>query len=89
MTEVIVTENLLRHVDCPRLEGRGQTVRAVLDSALAEHSTLRRYILDDQGRLRRHMMIFVDGRPIADRFMLSDSIPESGIVHVMQALSGG
>lgn len=45
--------------------------------------------MDDQGALRRHMAVFVDGRQIKDRRGLSDAVGETSEVYVMQALSGG
>ena len=50
---------------------------------------LRSYVLDDQGRLRTHVVIYVDGRPVQDRMALADSVTEGAEIHVMQALSGG
>jgi hypothetical protein len=50
---------------------------------------LRGYVLDDQGALRHHMMVFVDGEPIRDRARLSDLVRPTSEVYVMQALSGG
>jgi sulfur carrier protein ThiS len=50
---------------------------------------LRGYIFDDQNRLRRHVVVFVNGEPVQDREQLSDVVQESTEVFVMQALSGG
>jgi hypothetical protein len=46
-------------------------------------------VLDDNGAVRKHMVIFVDGVQIADRAHLSDQVAPAGQVYVMQALSGG
>ena len=45
--------------------------------------------LDDQGGVRKHVMIFVDNRPLVDRDCLSDALTPASEVYVMQALSGG
>ncbi|TWU00285.1 hypothetical protein Pla108_12340 [Botrimarina colliarenosi] len=50
---------------------------------------LKSYVLDEQGRLRRHVAVFVDGRLITDRLGLSDAVTPTSEVFVMQALSGG
>ena len=89
MPTVAFTPNLQRHVECPPERVDGATVRAVLDQVFAANPRLRGYVLDDQGALRRHMMIFVDGQQIADRDGLSDPVRASAEVYVMQALSGG
>jgi molybdopterin converting factor small subunit len=86
---VVFTPNLKRHVECPTEEVVGATVRAVLDAVFAHNPTLRGYVLDDQGALRRHMSVFVDGHQIGDRDHLSDPVRPTSEVYVMQALSGG
>lgn len=67
----------------------GDTVRAALDAVFAQNPAARRYVLDDQGALRKHMTIFVDGTLVRDRQHLSDPVPKGAAVHVFQALSGG
>jgi hypothetical protein len=86
---VVFTPNLKRHVECPTEIVDGATVRAVLDAVFAENPRLRGYVLDDQGALRRHMTVFVDGQQIDDRDHLSDPVRPASEVYVMQALSGG
>lgn len=89
MATVAFTPNLQRHVECPTESVDGGSVRAVLDQVFAQNPRLRGYVLDDQGALRRHMMIFVDGQQIADRERLTDAVHPTAEVYVMQALSGG
>jgi molybdopterin synthase sulfur carrier subunit len=89
MPEVVFTRTLLRHLPAPTVRVDGATVREVLEAALRPNPSLRAYILDDQGRLRRHVTIFVDGEVIADRDGLGDPVRADGSVFVMQALSGG
>lgn len=89
MPRIAFTQNLKRHVQCPAGHAPGETVRAVLDAVFAVNQRARGYVLDDQGGVRRHVTIFVDGRPIRDRARLSDPVPADGEVFVMQALSGG
>jgi sulfur-carrier protein len=50
---------------------------------------LRGYVLDDQGALRRHVAIYVNGRPISDRARLTDAVAQDDEIYVFQALSGG
>ena len=86
---VVFTPNLQRHVEAPAERIAGATVRAVLDTVFAHNPRLRHYVLDDQGALRRHMIIFVDGQQIDDRKNLSDPVRDASEIYVMQALSGG
>ena len=46
-------------------------------------------MLDDQGALRTHVVVFVDSEQIADRDEQSDPVREGADIWVMQALSGG
>jgi len=89
MPHVSFTQNLKRHLSAPSREVPGATVREALDGVFSENPRLRGYVLDDQGRLRRHVMIFVDGQMIEDRSRLSDAVEPQSELLVMQALSGG
>ena len=89
MIRVCFTENIQRHVACPPEDVRGDTVRAVLDQVFEMNPAVRGYVLDEQGILRKHMAVFIDGIQISDRITLSDPVPEGSEVYVMQALSGG
>lgn len=62
---------------------------AALQAVFVENPVLRGYVLDDQGRLRKHVAVFVDGVQISDRVHLSDPVREDSDIFVMQALSGG
>jgi molybdopterin converting factor small subunit len=89
MARVTFTSNLRRHVDCATVEAEGQTVREVLDIVFESNDRLRTYILDDQAALRKHMLIFVDGKRVSDLVGLSDTVQPKSEVYVLQALSGG
>lgn len=89
MADVAFTPNLQRHVECPRRDAPGTTVREVLEGVFADNPRLRGYIVDERGALRRHMIVFVDGRQISDRERLSDRVGPRSEIYVMQALSGG
>jgi molybdopterin converting factor small subunit len=89
MAVIHFTSNLRRHVDCPSVTVSGATVRQVLDEAFATNERLKTYVLDEQGHLRRHMRILVDGVAIKDLEKQSDAVRPSSEVWVMQALSGG
>ena len=89
MPRVSFTGNLQRHLSCPPAEVAGETVHAVLQAVFQDNPRLRSYLLDDQGRLRRHVNIFVNERMICDRSGLSDQVTDDDEVFVVQALSGG
>ena len=85
MPRVVFTSNLKRHIEAPPSEVPGGTVRDVLDAVFEENPRLRGYVLDDQERIRHHVVIFVDG----ERADLEDPVSGSSEVFVLQALSGG
>ena len=89
MPRVTFTANLQRHLDCPSLEVGPGSVDQVLAAVFAQRPVLRSYIVDDQGRLRRHVNVFINSAMIADRDGLSDAVGGSDEVFVFQALSGG
>jgi hypothetical protein len=64
-------------------------VRDALDAVFHENVRARAYVLDEQGAVRPHMVVFVNGRQIRDRQHLSDPVPRDSEIYVAQALSGG
>lgn len=89
MARVTFTPNLRRHLSTPEAVVSGATVREALLAVFREHPALRGYVLDDQGRLRQHVVVFVDGEQVRDRAGLGDPIGPSSELFVLQALSGG
>ncbi|WP_270935255.1 MoaD/ThiS family protein [Falsiroseomonas oryzae] len=89
MPRIAFTPNLRRHLACPPGEVGGATLRAALDEVFAANPRLRGYLLDEHGRLRKHVAVFVNGEPVGDRAALSDSLAPGDEVFVFQALSGG
>lgn len=89
MPRVRFTPHLQRHIDSPPREVSGATVGEILDAVFADNPRLRGYLLDDQGRLREHLSIFIDAEAVTDREGLGDRVPDDAEVFVLQALSGG
>jgi molybdopterin converting factor small subunit len=87
--KVVFTTALQRHVDCPEEAVDGPTVRAALEAYFGRHARARAYVLDEQGALRQHVVVFVDGVQVRDRAGLAEPVAPGGEVYVMQALSGG
>jgi molybdopterin converting factor small subunit len=67
----------------------GATLIEVLDAVAADYPKLKPYLLDDQGRLRKHVAIFVDGELKRGQAALAHSLTPASEIYVMQALSGG
>ena len=89
MPRVVFTSNLQRYVSCPERDVQGTTVAQALAGVFADTPQIRDYVLDEQGHVRRHVHIYVDGRRISDRERLSDGVRDDSEICVLQALSGG
>jgi molybdopterin converting factor small subunit len=89
MPVVHFTANLRRHVSCPTVAVAGDTVGEALARVFDQNPQLRGYVVDDQGAVRKHMNVFVDGVQIRDRITLGDPVAPDTEIYVIQALSGG
>lgn len=89
MAHLTFAPAIQRHVPVPACDVAAATVAEALAQVFIERPELRGYILDDQGGLRRHVAVFVDGAMIRDRTRLADPLRDDSRVYVVQALSGG
>ena len=89
MARITFTQNLERHLEAPSSDVGGATVREALDHVFESNPKLRSYVVDEHGRVRKHVVVFLDGEMIQDRIDLSDPVNEQSELFVMQALSGG
>jgi molybdopterin converting factor small subunit len=64
-------------------------VQGVLRAYFARHPLVQSYILDEQGQLRKHVTIFLNGVQIRDRDNQRERVALGDEIVVMQALSGG
>jgi molybdopterin synthase sulfur carrier subunit len=83
------TQNLARHTDCPSAVLPADTVAELLERYFERWPSVRGYVLDDQGEIRHHVKVLVDGRNVKDRRKLTDRVTSQSEVYVFQALSGG
>ena len=89
MATVRFTQNIQRHVACPTRDVAGGTLREILEEYFRMSEQARGYLLDDQGKVRQHMVIFIDGNQVRDRDDLSDPVGPDAVIDIVQALSGG
>lgn len=92
MPRVEVTRHLFAFF--PFLEGRdltvpGRTVAEVVREMEKLAPGFAFYVCDERGRMRQHVNVFVDGRPVKDRGTLTDAVGPDARVLILQALSGG
>jgi hypothetical protein len=67
----------------------GETVLDLLEQVFAQNAQARGYVIDEQGRLRKHVCIFLDGERLAGETALATEVGQQSEIYVMQALSGG
>lgn len=90
MTVVKFTSNLKRFFPTLNpIQVNARDLPTLLDRINDQHPGLKDYVVDEQGRLRKHVNVFIGNDLIKDREQLSDKIQEYDEVYIMQALSGG
>ncbi|GGZ09148.1 MoaD/ThiS family protein [Pseudoduganella plicata] len=89
MAQIVFTQQLARFLPVPQMATDAATLRAALDGILSTNARLAGYVLDDQGRLRENVVIFIDGRRTRERIRLDDPLRPDSTIHILQALSGG
>ena len=70
-------------------EIEGDTVRDVLNNIEKIYTGISNYLMQDDGTLRKHVNIFVEGNLIENRQTLSDKVKHNDELMIIQALSGG
>jgi hypothetical protein len=89
MPRIVFAPHILRQVDCQQSEHAGRTVRECLERVFALTPNVRSSILDDQGSLRKHVVIYLNDRTVTDRECLTEAVEPNDEIFIFQALSGG
>ena len=89
MAQVHVTSWLRDVLPNAPLRVDGGTVGEALAALWVREPQVRGYVLDDQGRLRKHVCIFADGMRLQHGAALAHRINRDSELYIMQALTGG
>ena len=89
MPTISFTSALRRFLAAPSAKVEAATLGEALAAVFASRPALRGYVLDDQGALRRHVAVYVNGEPVSDRAGLTDPVGPHDEIYVFQALTGG
>lgn len=89
MPHIAFTAQLQRFTETPALDTCASTLAEALAEAFQCNPRLKPYILDEQGHLRPHVVVFIEDRRAQDRTGLSDPLRDTDRIYVLQALTGG
>ena len=84
--EVLIPSPLLSYTRRPRVTAQGATLDEVLRDLDRQFPGFRFRVVDEQGRLRRHLRCFLEGEQVFD---LATALDPSQELIIVQALSGG
>jgi molybdopterin converting factor small subunit len=68
------------------VEANGSSIADMLDDLNRQYPGIRFRMIDEQGSIRPHMKIFVNGEQV---WGLDEALKSSDEVYILQALSGG
>jgi len=67
----------------------GNTVAEVMQQLEQKYTGLSDFLLEENGKVRQHVNVFVGGTLIEDEENLTDEVGETEEILIFQALSGG
>ena len=71
------------------IAAEGATLGEVFEAAFAKSPRLRGYVVDEQGRIRKHVAVFVDGLRAGSERRPDQAVSRDSEIHILPALSGG
>jgi len=67
----------------------GSTLGEVIDALESEHPGIRARVLDDDGKLRRFVNVYVDDDDVRFASGLQTPTPDGAVVSIIPAVAGG
>lgn len=83
---VLIPSALRSYTQAGQADATGATLGALIDDLDRQYPGIRFRMVDEQGRIRRHIRVFVSGR---QSFDLAQPLTDADEVIIAQALSGG
>ena len=84
--KVLIPSALLSYTGQSWVEANGETLASVLADVHRSYPGIRFRMIDEQGRIRRHIRFFSDGTMVRE---LAWPLSADGKLLIVQALSGG
>lgn len=86
MPRVILTGSIRQHVGgLGAIDVAGDTAGAVVNALEAAYPSLRGWVVDERGTLRRHVKLFLQGSAVG----LDAALGHDDELHIIAAISGG
>lgn len=73
----------------PEVAVEGKTVLEALQSAVTQYPALRFHVFDSEGKLRRHINVFVNDQNIRDLKGLKTKLAAADRITLLASISGG
>lgn len=83
---VLIPSALRAYTESSQAQASGATLAAVLTDLDRQYPGIRFRMIDEQGGVRRHIRIFINGEQVED---LTQPLRVNDDVAIVQALSGG
>ena len=84
--KVLIPSPLLSYTQARELDLPGESLQALFDELERRYPGIRFRVIDEQGAIRRHMRVFVNGTQAGT---LERPLSAGDAVQIVQALSGG
>lgn len=82
---ILIPGALLSYTGASQVDARGATLHAVFDDLEQRYPGIRFRVVDEQGKIRPHMRVFIN----SEQAMATHPLTETDEVTLVQALSGG
>jgi len=90
MPHLEFTSQLAQHVECPASQRVNATsLNEALETLFAQFPDLGTYMMQEDGSLKQHIAIFIDGEMLPHGDSLDIRVSDDSEIFVMQALAGG
>lgn len=85
MATVTLRAPLKQRVGAASVEVPGSSVAEVLRGLEHAHETIKGWVLDEQGKVRRHVNVFLNGEPA----LAEDPVASADRIDIIHAITGG
>jgi sulfur-carrier protein len=75
--------------DAPEVEAQGGTVSEIVDDLEARYPGLKERLLDDSGKLRRFVNIYVNDEDVRFLNGIGTEVPDGARLSIIPAVAGG